>query len=384
MIKLGLLAGCVILLSGSALRAGDAENRQLYSLIKANGPVVAQAEALREHFSSKQLTDGSAVAAYGGDFVWAVQSEQKPLISIDDGQPSEMRSLPNALWVHAARLTTGRSHAHHYRVEGRILGDKRFDTAAYLDDSYPQAGVPQGKLSEQLVCESQVYRGWKISYWIYASPGVDPNTPAPAMVWQDGHRFVFPGNHARLLTVVENLVQQKKVPPMVLVFVAPGYIGDFDNSEYVPNNDVRRMRSILYDTVNDDYNKMVLGEIFPQVEKRYKLRPDGYSRAIGGSLQGGFVPLMPRGGGPRPLDEFCPELGALQRSNGAEDKPTQIVVMDRTTRLMFSMAAISFHFWFARGTGRIFASGWRMVAAILKTAPAVGRCKTFSWPILSR
>src|SRR5687767_15984367 len=72
-------------------------------------------------------------------------------ISIDDGQPSEMRSLPNALWVHAARLTTGRSHAHHYRVEGRILGDKRFDTAAYLDDSYPQAGVPQGKRSEQLV-----------------------------------------------------------------------------------------------------------------------------------------------------------------------------------------------------------------------------------------
>ena len=128
--------------------------------------------------------------------------------------------------------------------------------------------MPQGKLSEQFVYESQVYRGWKISYWIYASPGVDPNTPSPVMVWQDGHRFVFPGNHARLLTVVENLVHQKKIPPMVLVLIAPGYIGDFDNSEYVPNNNVRRMRSILYDTVNDDYNKMVVGEIFPQVGTR--------------------------------------------------------------------------------------------------------------------
>jgi len=266
MIKSGLLTGCFISFSISVLQAGDVENREICALIKANGSAISQVEALRKHFSAKQLADGSAVAAYGGDFVWAIQAEQKPLISIEDGQPSKMRSLPNGLWVHAARLTTGRSHAHHYRIAGEILGDRRFDTAAYTDDSYPQSGVPQGRLSEQLVYESQVYRGWKISYWVYASPGVDPNTPAPVMVWQDGHRFVFPGNHARLLTVIENLVQQKKIPPMVLVLIAPGYIGDFDNSEYVPNNDVRRMRSILYDTVNDDYNKMVVGEIFPQVE----------------------------------------------------------------------------------------------------------------------
>lgn len=287
MIKSGFAVWIVLSLT-PLLQAGDAENRQLYSLIEGNVPAMFQAEAIRKHFTAKELADGSAVAAYGGDFVWAIQSEQNPLIIIDDGQPSAMRSLPNGLWVHAARLTTGRSHAHQYRIAGKILGDRRFDTAAYTPDSYPQPGVPQGSLTEQLVCVSQVYRGWKVSYWIYASPGVDPNTPSPVMVWQDGHRFVYPGNHSRLLTVVENLVQQKKLPPMVLVLIAPGLIGDFDNSEYVPNNDVRRMRSILYDAVNDDYNKMVLGEVFPQVEKRYKLRSDGYSRAIGGQSSGGI------------------------------------------------------------------------------------------------
>jgi hypothetical protein len=56
-----------------------------------------------------------------------------------------MRPLPNSLWVHTAQLTTGRSHAHHYEVAGKILGDKRFDTAAYLDDSYPQSGVHTGQ-----------------------------------------------------------------------------------------------------------------------------------------------------------------------------------------------------------------------------------------------
>jgi hypothetical protein len=70
MMKAGLLAGFYILYSISALRAGDGENQQLYALIKANGPAIAQAEAIRKHFSSKQLTDGSAVAAYGGDTVW--------------------------------------------------------------------------------------------------------------------------------------------------------------------------------------------------------------------------------------------------------------------------------------------------------------------------
>jgi putative esterase len=286
--KLTLPVVLCIWVSVSILLAGDAENRQLCTLIKENGPLAAQAEAIRKHFSAKQLADGSAVAAYGGDFVWALQAEQKPQILVDDGQPLEMRPLQNGLWVYATRVTTGRSHAHQFRVAGEILGAKRFDTAAYTDDSYPQPGVPKGALSEQLACDSQVYRGWKISYWIYASPGVDPNSPSAVMVWQDGHRFVYPGNHARLLTVVENLVQRKKIPPMVLVLIAPGYIGDFDNSEYVPNNDIRRMRSILYDTVNDDYNKMVLGEVFPQVEKRYKLRSDGYSRAIGGQSSGGI------------------------------------------------------------------------------------------------
>ena len=291
MMKTHIAACFFLLFHGSLLMAGDAENRQLYTLTAADGPPIAQADAIRKHFTTKQLADGSAVAAYRGDFVWAIQVEQKPLISIDDGQPSEMRSLPDGLWVHTARLTTGRSHAHYYQIAGRTLGGNRFDTAAYTDDSYSQPGVPQGKLSEQFVYESQVYRGWKISYWIYASPGVDPKTPSPVMVWQDGHRFIFPGNHARLLTVVENLVHQKKIPPMVLVLIAPGYIGDFDNSEYVPNNNVRRMRSILYDTVNDDYNKMVVGEIFPHVGTRYQLRSDGYSRAIGGQSSGGICSL---------------------------------------------------------------------------------------------
>ena len=278
----------LFLLSAVGLPAGDAENRALYDLLTNKGPAEAQAAAVREHFSTDQMRGGAAVAAHGGDFVWAVESDHEPYLYIDDNPAPALRSFGGNLWVHTARLVTGRSHAHHYRVGGEILDGKRFDTAAFTKDSYPQPGVPQGKLSEQMVIESEVYRGWKVSYWVYASPGVDPAVPSPVMVWQDGQRFVDRGKRSRLMTVVENLVDQKKIPPMVLVLIAPGYIGDADDSQYVPNEKVRELRSILYDTVNDDYNKMVLAEIFPAVEKRYKLRTDGYSRAIAGQSSGGI------------------------------------------------------------------------------------------------
>ncbi len=81
----------------------------------------------------------------------------------------------------------------------------------------------------------------------------------------------------RLFTVTENLVAQKRIPPMIHILVAPGFLPDG-----------KAMRSVEYDTVSDRYPRFLLEEIFPQVEKEYKLRPDGYSHAIGGESSGGI------------------------------------------------------------------------------------------------
>ena len=52
--------------------------------------------------------------------------------------------------------------------------------------------------------------------------------------------------------------------------------------------DGRAMRSIEYDTVSDRYPRFLMEEVLPEVEKTYKLRPDGYSRAIAGESSGGI------------------------------------------------------------------------------------------------
>ena len=51
------------------------------------------------------------------------------------------------------------------------------------------------------------------------------------------------------------------------------------------------MRSIEYDTVSDRYDRFLLEEVLPEVEKAYKFRPDGYSRGIAGESSGGICSL---------------------------------------------------------------------------------------------
>ena len=78
---------------------------------------------------------------------------------------------------------------------------------------------------------------------------------------------------------------------MLSVLIAPGYIGDFDNKTGYAPREVGHMRSLLYDTFSDHYNEMVVDEIFPKVDRVYRLRNDGYSRAIGGQSSGGICSL---------------------------------------------------------------------------------------------
>jgi enterochelin esterase-like enzyme len=148
----------------------------------------------------------------------------------------------------------------------------RKDVPGYNPDSYPRPGVPKGTLSEKKTIVSKIYDGSTADYWVYVSPGVDPSKPAPLMVWQDGAGLVGENASIRLFTVTENLVAQKLIPPMIYVMIAPG--------------SGRGMRSIQYDTVSDKYGHYLLDEVLPEVEKTYKLRADGYSRAIAGESSG--------------------------------------------------------------------------------------------------
>ena len=220
--------------------------------------------------------DGAAV--WGQDFLFAVQADTAATVSIDHQPPVSMTDVPGTkYWYRLVTLRLGTTHNYNYFAAGKSLGT--YDVAGYNPDSYPLPGVPRGTLSAMKTLQSKVYPGMSANYWVYVNPGADLTNGAPLMVWQDGETIV--GNldflRLRLQIVSDNLVAKKLIPPMVHVLIQPGSGGEAAGT---------RMRSILYDTVSDRYGKYLAEEILPDVEKTYKVRKDGYSRAIAGASSG--------------------------------------------------------------------------------------------------
>jgi enterochelin esterase family protein len=138
----------------------------------------------------------------------------------------------------------------------------------------------------------------KSEYWIYVPARYDPKIPAALMVFQDGGGYIHRDGNNPALNVLDNLIAQKKIPVMIAVFINPGDISDSPgtatytfvkaHSEKWQRSLKDSMRSTLYDTVSDRYARFLRDEILPEVQARYNIRKDGYSRAITGLSSGGI------------------------------------------------------------------------------------------------
>ena len=266
--KLCLLAA----VSALGLAAQPHPLQELIEAARAKSPELQELLARR----APNLKAQGGAWVWGQDFLFAAQAQSAAAVSID-GQPAAAldRLGDSNVWCRVFKMRTGVTHSYQLTADGKALGARR-DIAGYNPDSWPRPGVPKGTLSEKRTIVSRIYGGAAADYWIYASPGVDPARPSPLMVWQDGQGLVN-GDLSALhpFTVTENLVAQKLIPPMVHVMIAPAL-----------GTDRRSLRSVEYDTVSDRYGRFLMEEVLPEVEKTYKLRQDGYSRAIAGESSG--------------------------------------------------------------------------------------------------
>ena len=262
----------LFLLASSAAFAQTSPLEELIGIAR-QGPA---APGLQDRIT-KTLSARGGTAVWGQDYLFVSNSPSPVSISIDNQSAVPMAAIQGStLWMLLTKMRTGVTHSYQYYAAGKPLGN-RGDVIGYNPDSYAKPGVARGKVSEKQTIVSRIYDGMKADYWVYASPGVDPNIPAALMVWQDGQGLIGTYSGLRLFTVTENLIDQKLLPPMVHVMIAPG-----------TSTDGKAMRSVEYDTVSDRYSRFLMEEVLPEVEKVYKLRPDGYSRAIAGESSGGI------------------------------------------------------------------------------------------------
>jgi enterochelin esterase family protein len=146
-------------------------------------------------------------------------------------------------------------------------------------------GVPKGTL-HQLVMKSEdskIYPGisrdkpgavvpYERVVNVYVPAQYKPGRPAPFIVVQDGNSA---GYRDLVPPILDNLINEKRVPAMVAVMVHHGG-GDGFGSE----------RGLEYDTVSDRYTTFIESEVLPRVSKEYNIRfttdPDGRA-TMGGS-----------------------------------------------------------------------------------------------------
>lgn len=271
---------------------------QLMALAKSASPGLG--DAITSTFDAKDLKEGTAWAGHGHDFFFAVQGQPGPQLLIDGSPGPQMQQLSRSdLWYTAARIEQlGKLHSFYYMVNGAKFGGK-LDLPAFGPLSYLEPGVPSGTLSDKITHTSKIYDGMKSDYWIYVPAQYKPDTPAALMVFQDGS-FYTDRNSATLpvLSAIDNLIAQKKIPVMIGVFINPGDISDSPGTptynfvkaygEKWKRTLKDSMRSTLYDTVSDRYVRFLRDEILTDVAAKYNLRKDSYSRAITGLSSGGI------------------------------------------------------------------------------------------------
>jgi len=280
-------------------RAAAADERsasELIQLAKSHDPGLQQ--AITATFDNKDLDKGTAWTSHGADFFFSLRSASKPILMIEDAAGPEMQHLAATdLWYVPAQIEAlDKIHSFYYVVDGAKFGGSH-DVPAYGPLSYLEPGVPSGKLSEKLIHTSKIYDGMKSEYWIYVPAQYDPSVPAALMVFQDGGGYINRARN-RTLDVIDNLIAQRKIPVMICVFVNPGTITESADtptytfvkaySERWHRSMTDSMRSTLYDTVSDRYARYLRDEILAEVESKYNIRKDAYSRAITGLSSGGI------------------------------------------------------------------------------------------------
>ncbi len=291
---------CALLLlcfTTPAIAAEKMTAPQLIDLAKANSAGLR--DAITASFDAKDLKEGTAWAGHGSDFFFATQASSQPSLIIDEASGPLMQHLAGSdLWYSSARIEpVGRLHSFHYMINGVAFGGK-LDLPAFAPLSYLQSGVPSGTLAEKIEHTSKIYDGMKSEYWIYVPAQYDPKTPAALMVFQDGGGYIHRDGNNPALNVLDNLIAQKKIPVMIAVFINPGDIADSPGTPTY--NFVKAysdkwhrtlkdsMRSTLYDTVSDRYARFLRYEVLADVQSRYNIRKDAYSRAITGLSSGGI------------------------------------------------------------------------------------------------
>jgi enterochelin esterase family protein len=188
-------------------------------------------------------------------------------------------------------------------------------------DSMRQAGVPQGRVEGPFLWKSPtVFRGTIRQYWVYVPAQYEAARPAAVMVFQDGHKYVNTEQEYRVPIVFDNLIHKREMPVTIGIFVNPGQRG-----ETLPADPWRAdNRSGEYDSLGEEYARLLIDELLPEVGKTYNLSPDPSMRAICGASSGGIAAFTVAWERPDQFRKVVSHIGSFTNIRGGHVYPSLI------------------------------------------------------------
>jgi enterochelin esterase family protein len=132
-----------------------------------------------------------------------------------------------------------------------------------------------GTLTEDILFYSHIL-GYQMMYRVYTPPQYESLSNLPIMYITDGYEYLHP-KMGNMIAVLDNLILDKKIKPIVAVFV--------DHREPINRSNNRRMEELA---LNPKYLNFFIDELIPHVEAELKVSKTPTERGIMGASMGGL------------------------------------------------------------------------------------------------
>ena len=181
-------------------------------------------------------------------------------------------------------------------------------------DSQRQEGVPKGTVTQSKWKSEKTYPGTERDVWVYVPAQYKKEQPACLMVFQDGGSYVSETGQFRAPVVFDNLIHKKEMPVTIGVFISPGTI-----PSAVAGGKPRSNRSFEYDSLGDEYSKLLLEEILPTVEAEYSISKVPEHRATCGISSGAICAWTVAWERPDQFRKVLSHIGSFTNIRGGHD-----------------------------------------------------------------
>lgn len=198
------------------------------------------------------------------------------------------------------------------------------DVYKHGPDSLPQEGVPQGKVTEWVQLPSQAYPGTLHDYCVYVPAQYDGKIPAALMIFQDGQAFLRPTGDYRVPTVFDNLIYRREIPITIAVFINPGRKPEQPVASASDWGDRSTNRPQEYNALDDKYAQVIVNELMPALNAKYKISTDPANRAIGGASSGAIAAFTVAWHRPDQFSKVLSTIGSFTNLRGGHVYPDLI------------------------------------------------------------